>query len=63
MMMMMEEHQQKTDQIAYHFYTKLFSLVHDARVTNDSPSLRHDKWVRAPTQQQLPLLTSASSST
>ncbi|KXN81971.1 Autophagy-related protein 13 [Leucoagaricus sp. SymC.cos] len=38
---MMEEQQQKTDQIAYHFYTK---LLHDARVTTDSHSLRHDKW-------------------
>ena len=43
--MMMEDNQQKTDQIAYHFYTKLFSLVHDARVTVDPHSLRYDKWV------------------
>ncbi|KAJ3567802.1 hypothetical protein NP233_g6128 [Leucocoprinus birnbaumii] len=42
--MMEAEQQQKTDQIAYHFYTKLFSLVHDARVTADSHTLRHDKW-------------------
>ncbi len=45
-MMMMEEQQQKTDQIAYHFYTKLFSLVQHARVTADTQAtLRPDKWV------------------
>ncbi|EKM75426.1 hypothetical protein AGABI1DRAFT_132208 [Agaricus bisporus var. burnettii JB137-S8] len=40
----MEEQQHKTDQIAYHFYTKLFSLVLDARLTHDHPTPKLDKW-------------------
>ncbi|PPQ70080.1 hypothetical protein CVT26_013414 [Gymnopilus dilepis] len=35
---------QKADQIAFHFYTKLFYTVNHARATDDAASTRVDKW-------------------
>jgi hypothetical protein len=40
----------KGDQIAFHFYTKLFHTVNDARATDEpdwSSKAKVDKWVRA----------------
>lgn len=36
---------QKADQIAFHFYTKLFNVVNHARTTLPQPA-KLDKWVR-----------------
>jgi autophagy-related protein 13 len=39
---------QKADQIAFHFYTKLFYTVNQARATEEHPSQgKIDKWVRS----------------
>jgi hypothetical protein len=54
---MTEEQQHKMDQIAYHFYSKLFSLVLDARLTRDYPSPKLDKWVCLLFCISAPLLT------
>ncbi|PPQ96946.1 hypothetical protein CVT26_005965, partial [Gymnopilus dilepis] len=35
---------QKADQIAFHFYTKLFYTVNHARATDEAASTRVDKW-------------------
>ena len=39
---------QKADQIAFHFYTKLFYTVNQARATEEPHSQgKIDKWVRS----------------
>lgn len=44
----MSDEIQKADQIAFHFYTKLFYAVHDARATEGArPQAKVDKWVRS----------------
>ncbi|KJA14754.1 hypothetical protein HYPSUDRAFT_97190, partial [Hypholoma sublateritium FD-334 SS-4] len=41
----MSDEIQKADQIAFHFYTKLFYAVHDARATEGPrPQAKVDKW-------------------
>ncbi len=43
----MSNDNQKADQIALHFYTKLFYVVSDARMTAESRlQSKVDKWVR-----------------
>jgi hypothetical protein len=42
----MSDYIQKADQLAFHFYTKFFYSLHDARVTEGAcAQAKTDKWV------------------
>lgn len=45
----MSDEIQKADQIAFHFYTKFFYALHDARATEGARAqAKTDKWVSGP---------------